>query len=176
MVQKRTKIIAGIGAAFFIACAAAYALFFFVVSNHKEQFVAQSVERAEAKSRHETLSALMRTLDDTQEARKELFTRILKEEDVIDLLALIESIGNEQGVTLKTNSLTVEPIDATFEALVVDLNVEGTYASVIHVLKLMEHLPYQASVTKVQLLREQPENGPFWKSTYEVRVTKFKKT
>lgn len=176
MIQKRTKIVASIGAAFLIASIGAYVFFFLSVSNHKKQFVAEGIARAEAKSRHESLSALMRTLEETQTDRQNLFTRILTEEDVIDLLALIESVGNEQGVELTTNSLTVAPINDTFETLVVDLDVKGSYASVVHVLKLMEQLPYQSSVTNVQVVRESEEGGPGWRSTYEVRVTKFKKT
>lgn len=156
-----------------IGAVSAYVFFFFSVEKQKEKFIAERTARAEASARKEALSALMRTLDETKEERTDLFTRVLQEEDVIDLLALIETVGKEQGVVLTTNSLTVEPINATFESLVVSIDVEGPLTGVMHVLKLLEHLPYQSSVRNVQVLRNESEEG--WKSTYDVRVTKYKK-
>lgn len=174
MLHKTTKIIVIAGSLYLILSIAVYVVFFQMVTKQKMKFTEQTIERVQAEYYHKSLSALMETLEKTKGDRENLISRVLKEEDVINFLALVESLGKEQGVSLSTNSLTVEPIDAVFETLIVNVSVEGQYAGVLHVLKILEHLPYQVSVTKFQITRSSAE-GSVWKSTYDVRVTKFKK-
>ncbi len=175
MLHKSTKIIAAGGVSLFIVSVTAFVLFLRAVENHKVNFIEQTTARAELEAHRATLERLMRTLEDTKEERASLFSRVLKEEEVIDFLALIESLGREQGVTLATNALTVEPIDSEFETLVVRVSVGGSYSGVMQVLKILENLPYQASVADVQLTMSEGEGGALWQSSYSVRVTKFKK-
>ncbi len=174
MLHRSTKIIAVIGVLFFMASISATGIFFYIVEKQKVQFVERKIERAQVHANEESLISLVTRLEETQDARVALLTRIIQEEDVIDLLAQIESTGKEQNTELVTNSLTVEPLSDTFEVLVIKLNVEGSYESVIHVLKILEHLPYQSSVTKVQIMRGGAGLSS-WTGVYEVRVTKFKK-
>lgn len=174
MLQKNTKVIAVMSGIFFIVSVVIFVLFILVVSKQKGDLRTQSIEREEIRIHQDSLVALMRTLESTKESRISLQTRILKEDDVIDLLSLIESLGREQRVTLNTNSLTVEPLDELFETLVIQVNVEGSYASIKHVLMLLEHLPYQTSLGTTQLTRGGGEKGDVWNGMYEVRVTKYK--
>ena len=175
MLHKSTKIIAIIGGLFFTASVITCLVFFSIVEKEKAEYIARSTERAQAKANEASLDSLIATLAKTEEARKSLRTRIIEEEEVIDLLAQIESLGKEQRTKLTTNSLTVQPINETFETLVIQLTVEGSYGSVMQVLKLLEQLPYQSSVNKVRVALMEGEGGSLWQGAYEVRVTKFKK-
>lgn len=174
MLHKSTKIIATTGILFFLLCLGVFSVFLHVVTKQKTEFTEQTVENLRAEAHHDALADLMETLAKTKSERESLISRVLREEDVIDFLALIESLGDEQGVGLTTTSLTVEPIDATFETLVVNVGVEGSYAGVMQVLKILEHLPYQTAISGFQISHGGGGN-PTWKSTYNVRVTKFKK-
>jgi len=174
MLQKTTKIIAIIGAIFCIVSMVVFIIFFYVVEKQKVQFVEQEIERAQVQANKESLSSLVTILENTQEARASLRTRIIEEDNVIDLLAQIESIGKEQNVELVTNSLTVTPLDDVFETLVIQISVEGPYESIIQVLKLLEYLPYQSSITSAQIVRILNTQNK-WDGTYVVHVTKFKK-
>lgn len=174
MLQRNTKPIAITSGIFFTVSVIIFVLFMLAVSKQKEDLRAQSIEREKVRIHQSSLVSLIRTLESTEKERKSLQTRILKEEDVINLLSLIESLGREQGVTLTTSSLTVEPVDELFETLVVQVNVQGSYVSVKHILTLMEHLPYQTSLGTTQLTRGEGERRDFWQGGYEVRVTKYK--
>lgn len=172
MVLKSTKIMSGATGGFFVVSVVACVVFFYHVSVQKERFREQSIARAELQAHKDALTSLTRTLEETQEERESLASRIVKEEMVIDLLGLIETLGREQGVVLTTTSLNVEPISNTFEALVIGVNVRGSYEALMHVLTLLEHLPYQSTVNKVHVDRG---DGVLWSGSFEVRVTKFKK-
>jgi len=174
MLHKSTKIIAVTGILFFLICIGVFSVFLHVVTKQKTEFTEQTAENIRAEAHHESLASLMETLEKTKDERESLTSRVLREEDVIDFLALIESLGKEQGVILSTNSLTVEPIDAVFETLIVNVGVEGSYAGVMQVLKILEHLPYQTAISGFQVTHG-GEDDATWKSTYNVRVTKFKK-
>lgn len=172
MFHRNTKFITIATTLFFLLGVSVFSVFFFIVTKQKAHFHEKSVERAEIQAHQDSLTALMRTLGDTENERISLRTRIVPDEDVVDILALIESLGKEQGVILTTNSLTVAPINNLFETLVINVSVEGSYQSIIHTLKLLEHLPYQSEVGKVQMENQQ---GMKWNGAVEVRVTKFKK-
>jgi uncharacterized protein YjgD (DUF1641 family) len=175
MLHKSTKIIASIGTLFFLVSVTIGTIFFYIVEKQKAQFIERKIERAQMQANEESLASLFTRLENTADARASLMTRIVREEDVINLLALIESIGKEQNTKLTTNTLVVEPINNTFEMLVARISVEGSYDSVMQVLKVLEHLPYQSSVNNVQLVRNEGESISSWTGIYEVRVTKFKK-
>lgn len=172
MIRKSTKIYASVSA---MCLAASICLFVFstiTVSNQKKEHLTHAQERAEAKVHKESLQTLMKTLDETQNERESLFTRFVREEEVIDFLALIEAIGKEQGVELSTKSLQVNPINNYFETLNINVSVTGTYAQVIKVLSLFEELPYQVSIPTIQV---QQNDDKLWSGTITLNVTKFTK-
>lgn len=178
MFQNHTKIIASIGAALLLLSAGATAFFFYLVQEEKAAYREMVVEREIVKTRQASLKKLLETLTETKDDRETLTTRILKDQEVIDFLALVESVGKEQNVTLETESLTVQPINDAFESLVINLSVTGSYASVVHVLKLLEQVPYQSGIQKVTLARDverEEDSANEWKGTFEIVVTKFKK-
>jgi len=174
MVHKKTKIVAGIGFIFFLASLACFSSFSYVVYNHKIALNEQLVRAAEIKARESALGALIRVTAVSKEERTALRSYVLEDDRVIDLLSLIENLGKEQGVVVTTNTLTVSSLNAEFENLQITVSAEGSYDAIMHVLGLLETLPYQSAVTKV-LLSKVSEGGALWKGTFDVQVTKFKK-
>ncbi len=172
MLGKHTKVIATIGIAFFVMSVAICVIFFVIITQKKNSFHERSIERAETKARIESLDTLKKTMEATKDAREYIFSRILNEEEVIDFLALTESLGKEQGVTLTTDSLTVSPLNKTFETLDIGVTARGSYEGVMNVLRLFEQLPYQAVISGVTINND---GGEEWVSTFKVQVTKFKK-
>lgn len=174
MLHKKTKIVAVISGIVFLSCVTAAAFFFHTVQGQKAIYTERNISLAQAKSDQESLRTLMHTLEETKLERESLISRILKEEDVINFLALLESLGAEHGVTLTTDSLKVEPLNETFETLLIHMGAEGTYVAVLHVLELFETLPYQVSIESTQLSNAEG-GGTTWKGQFSLRVTKMKK-
>lgn len=178
MLHTNTKIIAVTGVLLLVLSAGACAYFFHMVTEQKALLQSKVVEKAVMKSHQESLDTLLDTLASSKTYRESLISRIFHEEEVIDFLALVESIGREQGVALKTDSLIIEPVNEVFEKLVISISVEGSYASVTQVLKIFELLPYQSLIRKATIgrdMKKENESVDAWKGSFELSVTKFKK-
>lgn len=175
MFHRSTKVIATLGILFFLASVVVCGAFYYMVAKQKMLYTELAVEQVQNQAHQESLKTLMDTLEATNEERTSLVSRILKDEDVIDLLALIEALGKEQGVTLTTNSLNIEPINEVFESVAISVEVHGSYEAIMHLVKTLEHLPYQSMLRKVQIDRKNEKESAEWAGALEVTVTKFKK-
>lgn len=173
MIHRNTKVIVVLSLLFLAACAIVSVIFGQAIRERKETYEQLHTERIAMLEREASLGALSEALDNTKEERESLETRILADDDVISFLALIEMIGREQGVQLTTSALNVGPLDASFEELILTIEVRGGYAAVTQTLAIFEHLPYQSSVAKLNLAEE--GSSAIWRAAFEVRVTKFKK-
>lgn len=177
MFSKNTNIALLLSILFCVSTFGALAAFFYVGELHKATFLEKSTQEIREKAQKSALEQITTTLDETKEERISLFSRFPHEEDIVDVLTSIEKIVAEQGVKITTNSLslTVRPIDETFETLVITLNMEGSHDAIVYVLKLFETMPYQVTVTNVHLERVGEGGTATWRSTGEIRITKFKK-
>ncbi|QQR64767.1 hypothetical protein IPH92_04380 [Candidatus Kaiserbacteria bacterium] len=169
---KSTHIIAIIGHSFFVGSALLLWVFFTQVEQHKIHLRELSETYARIEQNRDIFASLVIRLDETRSARESLQKHILPQDGVIDFLTLIENIGREQQVVLKTNTIIVRPLNTTFETMVVNISAEGSYASLTNTLKIFEHLPYQVSIRNVQFTNEEDETD-MWSSTYDIEVTQF---
>ena len=149
-----------------------YVTFLSIVASQKDTHIRLAEERNERHAHQESLRQLTQILEETEAERESLLTRFVKDEDVIGLLSLIESLGREQGVILTTNSLNVVPINKTLESLVIAIKVEGGYTQVHKILALFETLPYQATITNTRIYST---GGGIWEGHFEINITKFVK-
>lgn len=172
--QRSTHIIALVGGIFFLFSVVAYGLFLREIKHHKSHLHDTQVTYLNFEKHKDAYTALIHKLDETSDDRSSLRSRILTEENVIDFLALIEAVGREQGVLLETTAVAVQPIDVTFETLVVSVKVKGQYSALVQTLTLFEQLPYQLTLSGVQFVRTSEGNIDQWESTYNIQVTKFK--
>lgn len=175
MTQKSTKIIAIMSLVIFLVSVSASIIGFVMVTKQKEVYFDALKKRAETETREVSQKGLIESLEKTKNERALLSSQILKDDDVIGLLSLIETLGKEQSVDLKTSSLNVEKIDQKFETLIVNLEVVGQYSAVTQILDLLEHIPYQATVSSVQLERMDEGVHGKWKGAFTLKITKYKK-
>lgn len=175
MIHRGTKIFAVIGGLFFLGGIGLCVYFFNNLSEKKVVYAEQRKNQAELEARSAQLATLSQKLEETNEHRKRLATRVLEDAQVIDFLGLIETLGNEQGVTLKTDTLRVEEAEAPFEYLVMRMSIEGNYDAVMHTFKIFEVLPYRSMVSNVSLRRSEGDKGEdVWRGECSLRVLKFK--
>lgn len=173
MVYKSTNIIALIGGLFFVGALIVSVLFFQEVEQEKVTLAELRTAYAQVEQNRDMLSTLVNTLESTKNERIALTALVLTEENIVDFLALIESVGREQQVILKTNTITIQPINNVFETVVVSVSAEGTYDALVKTLTLLENIPYQSTVANVQFTRK--EDSDMWETRYDIQVTKYKK-
>ena len=173
MIQTRTKIITSVSVLFFLMCLCAGSVFLYSLSKERKQYDEKRVERAQNQEREKTLNSLTESLEKTKDARASLRTRFLKEEDIINFLTLVETLGKEQSVMLKTSNLNIKPINETFEDLVLNVTMGGEFETLLHTIALFENLPYQTSITSMQISKSEDATENPWNVTFELHVTKF---
>jgi Tfp pilus assembly protein PilO len=174
MIHTRTKIIASLAFCLFLVALALYLGFFYVINKHKQNLYDERFRAAEAEVQARALSALEETVRSSKEDRDHLAGYILKEEEIIDLLSLIELTAREQGVTF-TTTLTTAPIDDVFEELIMNASIEGSFDGVMRMLRILETIPEQSSVPQVNLSKGGGKSLEAWTATVLIHVTKYTK-
>ncbi len=176
MVHTRTKILAGIAGGVCLLSVFVFVGFQYLLTRHESTLHSQEKKVFDAKMRDNRLASMERLVSETESERMALAQLVLPDESVVEFLSLIESLGKGQGITVKTNSIDVITNKASFETLVLNLEVEGSEQGVLHILQLLEALPYKSSVESVLLSRAgNSETGNVWKGVFVLHVTKYKK-
>jgi hypothetical protein len=172
MIHMHSKITLAVSAALLLSSLSALGIFLHRLEVEKAAYRSMRAAEAEEAARHAALSSLVSTFEKTADARKTLNSHMLTEEGVIDLLSLIETLGRESGALLSTDELKVESVNTQFERLVATVSAEGSYASVMHVLELLEQLPYQATIETVNVTHDTDT----WQGIFTLHILKFKGT
>lgn len=176
MIHTRTKIMAGIAGGLCMLSAGVFGGFQYLLIQHENDLILQEKKVLEAKQQESRLSSMERLIEETASERAELAELILTEEDVVDFLSLIETLGKEQGVIFKTESLKPLEGKTQFDELELDLSVSGDEKQVRNMLRVLESLPYKSSIERVSFSREGGgEKGNNWLGLFTLQVTKYKK-
>jgi hypothetical protein len=174
MIHSRTKIIAIVSLCFLLGTIAVYAFFFRVVAQHKENLNNERMSAAQAEAQRKALSNLEALVLSSAESRAKLEQFVLRDDDIIEFLSLIENTAREQGVTITTEGLIVSPQNDLFEKLEASLRIEGSFDGVMRMIRILEVLPQQSSISKMMLSKASVEHSE-WQATFVLEVTKFKK-
>ncbi len=126
-----------------------------VTTSGRNTDLAERVTELEAKlqkaAHAESLKALVL---DTADERAELSARLVKAEAVVDFIKEVEALGRTSGAKLTINSVEIKQIpdaapEIPIELLSVSLSAEGSWASLMHLVALVETLPAKASIDRV---------------------------
>lgn len=179
MVQRKTTFIAVVSTVICVLTIGLCVGFAFIVAEHKRTLVDNLTAVATAEEHRKSLDALVAITKSSFEERASLRTLLLEEEKIIEFLGLIEDLAREQGVGIETSNLTVAPLGA-FEEFTLTLNLTGSYEAVLHVLKLLETVPYQSSISRLQLMQGAGSEGVAsgiggeWGATVDMHITKYR--
>lgn len=176
MMTQRTKITGFAAIMFALMTLVGVAVFLFMLSRMNAAFEERQNEVAARQAREQALAALERRVLETEDERAALTNFILPHEGVVDLLSLIELLGVEQHVLLQTQSVDVVPLGGSneFETLKVTVLATGSYEGVLHILELLEQLPYQSELTSVTMTKSVRGTVPgAWDGTFTIAITKY---
>ena len=169
----RTRIIAAIAFTVLAVSTAVVTLSYIVVNKAIVTLMEEKQTTALAEQHMRDLSELKRLYDETKEDRENLHTYVLEGDDVIDFLGLVEALGKEQKVELKTETIRDISNDGKFDDLEIAISVSGSYESIEQILLLFETLPYQSQVTRLDMARD-GDVGAKWSGKFTLKVTRTK--
>lgn len=116
-------------------------------------------EIAEIQAREASFTQLSRDLEETKSDREALEIFLIKPDDVVGFLSLIETLGAGYSTTVSTASLTVAEESEAFDTLRIEIKVIGPMEGVLQVLKALETLPYASRIDAVTLAAAGGEQG-----------------
>lgn len=130
----------------------------------------------ENKKQEENSAALRRFTSSVQEEGIKINSLFLNENGLIRLIEGLESLGENSGLELNINSVSVSDDKGKPR---VSFSAEGTFNQIFQYLYHMDNFPYPLSVEKAsfQKLRESKEekvkNKEKWKVVFEVKLESY---
>ncbi|MFT7507784.1 MAG: hypothetical protein ACI92I_000952 [Acidimicrobiales bacterium] len=171
MITKRAKKIGVVSIVSLVFACGIMVFVWMYINTEGERLQTQAREVADYNARTKTYTGLSQLINNTQEQRKELRSYVLTEEETIDFLSEIETIAQEQGVDLTTNSLKKAVEGDTFEDLLVSFSIEGSEKNVKKMLHIFETLPYHGHISKLSLRKEEENKVLVTKSDVELNIS-----
>ena len=160
---------------------AAYVFFFLRIAekNRMVSLLANDVDLITQKE--SKLRSIQSLVKDTEEERALLDDYFVSEEGVVGFIETIESFGAVAGTEIEVTSVEKGPLDASakeaepqvFELLRIGFKTSGSWRGVMHVLALLETLPYRVSITRATVeavAAVDEEEPPAWNGFFTVTV------
>lgn len=140
---------------FVAACLAGLFWMWVTIDGYGNDLLAEMQLVANEQENVERNKELVAMVEDTHESRAVLGSFILHdEEDTIELLSLFDELAIAQQVSLTTRELTVRKQDGAFNQLDLDLSIAGVEEHVVRVIRMLETLPYQSSISSLTFSRK----------------------
>jgi hypothetical protein len=140
----------------------------------KERALEMSLdEQARRAASEREAATLIELASRTEAVRAEIVGHVVTDDDsVIEFLSYMDALYGERGIVAETRPIIVESIkgNTTFEYLVLEVSINGTFETVATLLSVFENLPYQTDIRNVVFER----TGEGWRATYRMYVTKYK--
>lgn len=174
MIPKRPKITFIIAITLCLCAGALYGLAAFMLQTLEVKLSLEKELAARAQSEVLARSNLARLISDTEAERTELQSYIIEQKDIIDFLTLVEALGRSEGATVSTASLNVTNKSDLFDELTVTIAASGSREAVLHVLGLLEILPYKSYVQSASVSQFRDGEFPVWNGSFTIVVTKHK--
>jgi hypothetical protein len=110
----------------------------------------------------------------TVDARARLHTLFIPTDAAVQIIEALEGIGAKTGAAVELSAISADNLDAaeagTIGKIDAHITANGSWASVMRSLKLVEDLPYPVSVSNVTLASGGPTSKREWEVSFEVKV------
>lgn len=170
-----------IASAFSIMLASVY-LYALMNIEQKKQHTSELASDIEALAgQKENLKSVKKNVSETVAVRDELDNYFVPKDGVVKFLNLLQSLGNENHLALKVNSVGIEAAPLSpdiFEMIGANLEVSGTWPNVYRFASLVEMLPFKVYLHTVNLAKVSDKSvgsSPLaWKGMFTIGVLKLK--
>jgi hypothetical protein len=136
--------------------------------------IAISIEAEHKKD--EALRLTSRLLEDLAEEETAITSRFVAADDVVPFIELIEASGKDAGVALEVVSVSIATEkEISHEWLAIALKADGAWQGLVHLIMLLETMPYVVNLDSLSLRYEEKEGEVGnWSGTFSIRAAKLK--
>lgn len=112
-------------------------------------------------------------LTDTESLRMTLQSFVIKDEDIVSVIELLEDVSQEEDVSLSISSVSVSDVSGWnhHERININFSVDGTFADVTDFLATLEHIPFAVRLESGAL---GVSRGSSWFGSFTVMFIKEK--
>lgn len=156
--HNSSRVLVGIGALTLLALGGySFLLVMILTKTHHVSQVAQ--ELASEVAREQNLTALRSLLDGIVEERATLLSYVVDADDVVSFIQSLETVGDDARLSaFAVRQVTVKEMDAK-NNLIAEIVTEGSWATTIQFLALLETMPLHFSITRMSLERTVDATG-----------------
>ncbi|MBU6431563.1 MAG: hypothetical protein KGJ58_04290 [Patescibacteria group bacterium] len=163
---------------------------FYLFANIKkiDKAVSERLIQIESESKKDkSLRSIKNLMNNTKKEREQIVGLFVQPNGTVDFIEAVESLGKIADVKLATESVGVDALNgkATSSAELFRLSVktEGTWSGTIHLLSLLENMPYKVSFEKASLDKVSDESSfakdkrqvfPYWNGDFTFNALKIK--
>lgn len=157
--NKKVKAIFILSAVITIFLMVVYILAFGFVQEKSKKVASVTAELEGYLSRGGTIDVLKNDVKETKEERAKLKSYFVDRDDLPEFAKKIESIGDMSGASIEIKRFTKKGNIFSF-----DITSKGTFSNTVHLIKLMESLPFKVEFKKAYVNTTQPLPGKGYRS------------
>jgi|GEM_PF-3225610 len=168
----KTKMIAVVAVVFVFAVLAAYAVLGYGVGRLSASLMNEKRHAAQTQKELNEERALARQLPVVTRDNEALAAYFLSEDEVVGFLGSVEDLGRRIGVDASASSIEVTEGEGYAELLTLSIHASGSKAAVLHMLEILETLPYASEITSVQMTKQGAGTDIEWEGAFDLSVKK----
>lgn len=150
-----------------------YGLLIFFMLQNISRAVLLSGDIAEQTHKDEYIRVLKNNIQNTEKERTRVESLFVSEDSIVSFIEKVESLGNISSATVVFRSVSVE--GEKNDRLKLDLSITGSFSEVFHFVILAEHLPFQASFDRMNILKLPKETkGDKWEALATLTLRSFR--
>lgn len=157
------------------------------IKNIDKNVSARLIQIESAADTEESLRSIKNLMNDTKKEREQIAGFFVQPNGTVDFIETVESLGGIAGIKLETESVGVEALKnktaSSTELFRLSLRTEGSWGGTMHLLSLLENMPYKISFESVKLekisagsisSREKEDVSSYWSGAFIFGVLKIK--
>lgn len=127
--------------------------------------------------KEERLRSVKILMDETKSQRDKVVNLFVQPDGSVGFMEMVESLGGTAGVKLSIESVGINAsktkIGSSTESFRLSVKAEGVWANIVHLLSMLENLPFKVSFDNVVLNRTSEESNVATSKTKEKSLSRW---
>jgi len=166
--NKNTKTIFVVILALNFILAGVYISLFYAVRAKNEKVAVASQELEKELNRDGDISIVAKTVKDTKKQREKLDAYFIMRDDIVGFTQKIESLGDVSNTQLAITGLNTQDDTLSF-----GLTSKGSFVDVVHLIYLIENLPFKLDINKSYINKISGADDNQWNGNFNITLSGF---
>jgi len=166
--NKKTKIIFAVVLALNFILAGLYVYAFYEAKEKNKKVAIASRELEKQLNKEGDIGLVAKTVKETEIQRSKIDTYFIMRDDIVDFTQKVESLGGTSNTELAITGLNTQGNTLSFE-----LESKGSFVDIVHLISLIENLPFKLDINKSYINKVSGDGGNQWNGNFNVTLSGF---